>query len=146
MFNRFRAWFSRWMSGRYGGGDELSRFLFVVYLICFVAGLLFQLFEATLWLAVLFDLLTWVVLGISLFRMLSRHIQKRWEENQRYLLLRTRVKEWLKLTRHRLRDIRTKRYRRCPHCRAVVRFPIKRGVHIVSCPHCRQKFELKIRL
>ena len=145
MFNRFRNWMSRWMTGRYGG-DDLTKFLFVAYIVTFVLGLIFQLFEKTLWLGVLMDLLTWAIVLWSLFRMLSRNIQQRWQENQKYLLLRTRFKEWLKLSSHRLRDIGTKRYRRCPHCRAVVRFPIKRGVHIVSCPHCAKKFELKIRL
>lgn len=144
MFHRFRGWLGRWMTGRYGG-DDLSKFLFVAYLVAFVLGLIFGMFEKTQWLGLLLDLLTWGIVLWSLYRMLSRNIQKRWQENQRYLLIRTRVKEWLKLTSHRVRDLRTKRYRRCPYCRAVVRFPIKRGVHIVSCPHCGKKFELKIR-
>lgn len=142
---RFRSWLYRFMSGRYGT-DELSRFLFIAYLVCFGLSFVFQFFRDTLWLALLLELVMWGLMVWTLFRMLSRNVNKRWAENQRFLQLRTRVREWFKLTRARLRDIRTKRYRRCPHCRAVVRFPIKRGVHIVSCPHCKQRFELKIRL
>ena len=142
---RFRDWLYRFMSGRYGT-DELSRFLFVAYLVCFVLSVVFGWFEDTMSIAFLLRLLLWGILLWSLFRMLSRNINKRWNENQKYLALRTRVREWAKFTWARLRDIRTKRYRHCPHCRAVVRFPIKRGVHIVSCPRCRKQFQLKIRL
>ena len=142
---RFRDWLYRFMSGRYGT-DELSRFLFVAYLVCFVLSVVFGWFEDTMSIAFLLRLLLWGILLWSLFRMLSRNINKRWNENQKNLVLRTRVREWAKFTWARLRDIRTKRYHHCPHCRAVVRFPIKRGVHIVSCPRCRKQFQLKIRL
>ena len=142
---RFRGWLYRFMSGRYGT-DDLSRFLLIAYLLCFVLSFVWQFFEKTLWLALLTELAMWGLMVWSLFRILSRNHNKRWNENQRFLALRTQVREWIKLTRARLRDVRTKRYRRCPHCRAVVRFPIKRGIHIVSCPCCKQKFELKIRL
>ena len=142
--SRFRNWLYRFMSGRYGA-DELSRFLFVAYLVVFVLSLVFGWFEDTQSVAFLLRLSLWGILLWSLFRMLSRNANKRRNENQKYLTLHTRVREWAKFTKARLRDIRTKRYRHCPHCRAVVRFPIKRGVHLVSCPRCRKQFQLKIR-
>lgn len=125
MFQRFRNSLTRFMWGRYGG-DQLNRFLFILYFVIWILSLFFR---QAVW-GVVFALILWTVLGWMLFRMLSRNIAARQAENRWYLHQVTRLK-----------DIRRYRYRRCPHCRGMLRLPIKRGRRTVTCNRCRHQFK-----
>lgn len=124
MFQRLRNTIARFMWGRYGG-DRLNRFLIWVYLIFWFLAILFMG-----WARMIFSLLTNATLVWMLFRMLSRNIAARQVENQWFLHQITRLK-----------DIRRYRYRRCPHCRGMLRLPIKRGRRTVTCNRCRHQFK-----
>ena len=34
--------------------------------------------------------------------------------------------------------------RYCPHCKAQIKLPRKKGKHVVKCPRCRQRFDIKV--
>ena len=124
MFRRFGNTLARFMYGRYGS-DRFNRFLLVLYLIFWVLSVVFRG-----WTGLIFYALTTVTMVWTLFRMFSRNISRRQAENRWYLHQVTRLK-----------DIRRYRYRRCPHCRGMLRLPIKRGRRTVTCHRCRHQFK-----
>ena len=126
MFRRFGNTLARFMYGRYGN-DQLNRFLLWVYFGFWVVSLFFRSFMTV---GLVLTALLWTLLGWMLFRMLSRNISRRQAENRWYLHQITRLK-----------DIRRYRYRRCPHCRGMLRLPIKRGRRTVTCHRCRAQFK-----
>lgn len=84
------------------------------------------------------------LLGFAFFRLFSKNIAKRRSENLGFLKFWGSVAGWFKLLGQRIRDIGSKRYRRCKNCRAVLRLPIKRGTHNVRCPGCKRDFKVTI--
>ena len=132
MFQRFMNTIRRFMVGRYGT-DHLNRFLFVVYLLVWLAE---RLFGGWILLGLL-----WVVMVLLLFRTLSRDIPRRQAENQKFLGWWTPTKGWFARQWTRLKDIRYYRYRKCPGCGARLRLPVKRGYRTVTCARCRHQFK-----
>ncbi len=130
-----RTKFIRFMYGRYGV-DSLYYALFAVWGVITVINIFAQ--SAVL-----------SVLGTAsavwmIWRSLSRNIQKRRAENEKYMILRQPVKSWLILQRDRIRDRKTARYRKCTHCSAIVKLPVKKGKHTVVCPKCGGRFDVRI--
>lgn len=133
--NNLRTKFIRFMYGRYGV-DSLYYALFAVWGVITVINIFAQ--SAVL-----------SVLGTAsavwmIWRSLSRNIQKRRAENEKYMILRRPVKSWLILQRDRIRDRKTARYRKCTHCSAIVKLPVKKGKHTVVCPKCGGRFDVRI--
>ncbi|HIY21876.1 MAG TPA: hypothetical protein H9841_08255 [Candidatus Flavonifractor merdigallinarum] len=126
-------WLRRMMYGRYGG-DQLSCFLLVVYvLLTLLSGL------PHLW------ALSWLALAIlvwSFFRMFSRNYNQRRAENARFLTLAGPALRWLKMRRTILRD-REHRYFRCPNCGQYLRVPRGMGRVTINCRSCGVSFEEK---
>lgn len=135
MFQRLMNTIARFMAGRYGT-DRFNRFLFVVY---FVVWLVAGFFRRAVW-GWVFTLLLWGILGLLLFRTLSRDIPRRQAEEQWFLRWWTPTKAWFARGWTRLRDVRRYRYRTCPACGAHLRLPIKRGRRTVTCHRCRAQF------
>ncbi|MBQ8684134.1 MAG: hypothetical protein IJ518_06445 [Clostridia bacterium] len=136
MLLRLRNTLIRFMAGRYGM-DSFGRFLMGLYLGLWVLSLFFPrgLTEFILSMA------TTAVLVVLVWRMLSRNIPRRQAENQWFLRWWYPTADWLRRQKDRLRDIRRCRYRRCPHCKAWLRLPIKRGRRTVTCARCRTLFK-----
>ena len=132
MFQRLMNTIQRFMVGRYGT-DQLNRFLFVVYLIVWLA-------ERLIGGWILLGLL-WAVMVLLLFRTLSRDIPRRQAENQWFLRWWNPVKGWFARLWTRLKDSRYYRYRKCPGCNAQLRLPVKRGYRTVTCARCRYQFK-----
>ena len=133
--NKFKAKFIRFMYGRYGV-DQLYYALFIAWGIiavinCFADSLILSIFGTAL--------VVWMF-----WRSMSRNLAKRRAENEKFLTLWKPAKSWLILQRDRIRDRKTARYRTCPHCRAIVKLPVKKGKHTVVCPKCRERFDVKI--
>lgn len=126
-------WLRRMMYGRYGG-DQLSWFLLVVYvLLTLLSGL------PHLW------ALSWLALAVlvwSFFRMFSRNYNQRRAENARFLTLAGPALRWLKMRRTILRD-REHRYFRCPNCGQYLRVPRGMGRVTINCRSCGVSFEEK---
>jgi len=137
MFQRFINTIRQFMMGRYGS-DQLNGFLFIAYLIIWVVG---RFFRGNPVANLIFAVALWLILGLMLFRTLSRNIPRRQAENQRFLRIWGPVKRWLGHQWERLRDIRRYRYRTCPGCSARLRLPIKRGRRTVTCHRCRTQFK-----
>ena len=116
-----KAGLQRFMAGRYGT-DKLNTALLI-------AGVVTSLLSAFLpILNLLLTLISYVLLGIVIFRSLSRNTYKRYQENRKYLNLLQQIKD------------RDHRYFRCPKCRQQVRVPKGKGKIAINCPKCREKF------
>ena len=130
------------MYGRYGA-DKLGYFL--IALSC-LAAFIRIFFNSSLLSAI-------QLIGLILFfaRFFSKNTARRYEENRRFMSLSGRVsglfykiKRWACFQKTKLSEIKTHRYIKCPHCRAVIRVPYSRGKHTLKCPKCAGKFETRI--
>lgn len=128
--NRFRDWVSRVMYGRYGV-DQLGRvLLYVEIALLFVSAFVPNIFLSI----VTAMLLVWIF-----FRMMSRNISRRAEENRRFLSGWNRVKSFFTGGMRAAKD-RDHAYFRCPSCGQRVRVPKGKGHIQITCPRCHTQF------
>lgn len=120
---RISAGLRNFMQGRYGS-DKLNTALLVVGLVsCFLSML-----TGVGIISFLFTILSYVMMGLVIFRMLSRNTYRRYQENRKYLRLLERLKD----KEHRHFD--------CPRCHQPVRVPRHKGKIAITCPKCGEKF------
>lgn len=126
------------MIGRYGV-DELAKTLNVIVLVC----LLISMFGAR---SLVFTVFYWIGIALMIyncFRMFSRNVPKRYEENQKFLNLRYRAVAKGNTLKKRWSQRKTYRFYKCPDCRQTVRVPKGRGKICITCPKCRREFVKK---
>ena len=133
-FDKLRASFARFMSGRYGA-DNLSYAMVITALVMTVIGALSGLGILTL--------MADALLIVMFVRMLSKDRYRRAHENQVYLektqSVRRAVTEWM----NRVRNGKKYRYFTCPKCRARLRVPRGVGSVTITCKSCGTKFDKK---
>lgn len=123
---KFRAGLYRFMSGRYGT-DRLNLVILCVAAACIVLSALLQ----RSWVGQVLWVLSYGLMIWAIFRSMSRNINKRYQENRRFLLIFDRLKD------------RKNRYFLCPRCRQTVRVPRGKGKILITCPKCKEKFQKK---
>ena len=123
----------RLMYGRYGG-DQLNMSMIVLYLVCY---LLFILTHVKL-----FYLISLLLIGYTLFRMFSRNIPKRREENFKFMHVAEPFFKWVRL-RRAIRKDKEHRYFKCPKCGQYLRVPRGKGTITVTCRGCGASFKEK---
>ncbi|HBR02218.1 MAG TPA: hypothetical protein DD738_06380 [Ruminiclostridium sp.] len=133
---KFRYKLIRFMSGRYGA-DQLY---YAMTVLCILLMILNSFLRIPL-----LNILVWSLLILMVIRSFSRNIYKRQLENQKFLRIYNPVKAKVMLTVRKIREIRTNRYRTCPHCKASLRLPKKKGKHTVECPRCHKAFQVSVR-
>lgn len=134
-----KRWFSNlgyrvqsFMQGRYGY-DELCRFLsitsLVLLLLSYVPFLRF------------FYLLAFILLIWSCFRSFSKNTYKRQMERQKYLAIKSGIRQRFTLWRSIWRERKTHKYYKCSRCKAAVRIikPEKGRTITIKCPKCGQE-------
>lgn len=124
-----KAWFQRFMSGRYGW-DDFGSFLSVSALVFLILGFFIGPFYF-IGIALLF---------FSYYRMLSRSTRKRHAENIAFLQKTAGVRARFSQLQRRFALRKTYRYFACPHCRQQVRVPKGRGRISITCPKCGTQF------
>ena len=124
--------FYRFMAGRYGM-DQLNRFLSTVTLILVVVNLFTK--NLIVWMAAL------VLLVICYVRMLSRKLEKRRQENGRYLQIKYKLTSGFQNWRDRQKQRKDYCFFRCPSCKAMLRVPRGKGRIRVTCRKCGNAFE-----
>ena len=125
-------WLRNFMMGRYGP-DSLSLFLIVVSLVCTLTSSLFG--GVLVLLLISYALWFWVI-----FRMLSRNLYKRREENGKFQRLRYKVTAWWRV--HHERWVQRKDYKFfvCPSCKTTLRVPRGHGKIKIVCRRCGSSF------
>ena len=133
---KFRQRLERFMYGRYGvdklGITLLLGALALMLVNSFIHSLFVYLFEALL-------------LGYHFFRVFSRNIAKRYQENERFLIVSKKITSFIKLRKAMWRDRKTHVYTKCPACKINIRLPKRAGDHRVNCPKCHKTFNFKCR-
>ena len=124
--NKLKDWLRRFMIGRYGT-DKLNNLLLWIA----TADILLSLFLPTGLPTLIAVLLAYALMGLVIFRSLSRNTYQRHKENRWYLNLLERIKD------------REHRYFSCPQCKQSVRVPKGKGKIAITCPKCREKFVKK---
>lgn len=121
----------RFMYGRYGA-DQLGYCTVGLYLALYLLG------NLTRW-GVL-RALSVVAAVLTIYRMLSRNIPKRREENRRFLALTAPARSWWR-TRSMKRADKTHKYFKCPNCGQQLRVPRGAGRIRITCRACGAEFE-----
>ena len=128
-----RSFLQRMMAGRYGT-DQLNNFLAVIYLLLYVVSI-FTRWSVLYWIAL-------VLVFVSLFRCMSRQIDRRRAENARFLQWFRPMQRKVKNLRAQLKD-KDHRYFKCPNCKQQMRVPRGKGRITVHCRSCGATFEEK---
>lgn len=121
--NRIRQAIQRFMLGRYGT-DKLNMWILGAGLILCIISLFVPIWAVNLALTAG----SYILMGLAIFRTLSRNTYKRYRENRQFLLMLDRIKD------------REHKYFDCPKCRQPVRVPKGKGKIVITCPKCKEKF------
>lgn len=125
---------AKFMAGRYGN-DQLGRALLVIDVILL---LLASMFSESL--GALFTPLAVILLVFIYYRMLSRNIYKRQEENGKYLRFKYKITSKLKVLKERWVQRKEYKFFTCPSCRTTLRVPRGRGKIKIVCRKCGTSF------
>ena len=124
----------RFMAGR-NGNDQLNLFLLgldVVLLI--IASLVRGSAGRVLY------LLTFALLGWTYYRMLSRNLPRRREENEKFIRARYRLSAALKVRREKWVQRKDYKFFTCPSCKTMLRVPRGHGKIKIVCRKCGNSF------
>ena len=121
----------RFMAGRYGN-DQLTQFIFIVAIISMVLEIITR--------QSLFYTLTLVLLILAYVRVFSRNINKRYEENMKFLQKKDAILNKFRKQKYYAAQRRNFHIYTCPQCKQKIRIPKGKGKISITCPKCRTSF------
>lgn len=121
----------RFMAGRYGN-DQLNQFIFIVAIISMVLEIITR--------QSLFYTLTLVLLILAYVRVFSRNINKRYEENMKFLQKKDAILNKFRKQKYYATQRRNFHIYTCPQCKQKIRIPKGKGKISITCPKCRTSF------
>lgn len=130
--------FARFMYGRYGS-DEFSKFLLQCTLVLCVLSVVLNL----LGIRTVASLCYWIAMIVIIYtyiRMFSRNIQKRYDENQKFLLKKMAFMRKFHSEKSIMSQRKYYHFYRCPSCRQRIRIPKGKGKIEIRCPKCNTTF------
>lgn len=145
---KFQQKMYKFMYGRYGA-DKLYSFCNILIIVALVVSVITSIFvkddNVKFWVSTAVMLFDLVILTWSTYRFMSRKIDKRRRENERFL----KVARWFRRfftfntsRRSKSGNVDNAQYifRDCTKCGATLRLPRKSGRNKVKCPRCTHKF------
>ena len=155
MWNNIKYKLAQFMTGRYGA-DRFGQFLSGLILVL----LIIELFTG-------WGLLWWICLVLLIYmyyRMLSRNVAKRYEENRKFMDLSWKVRQtgigktvggffrkigdWFRNLFWKSKQSSEQRRRnegyhiyKCPQCGQKIRIPKGKGKIMIRCPKCGNEFQ-----
>ena len=125
---------ARFMAGR-NGNDQLNNFLLILEMILILLSIFIPgRVGKYLYIAVL------ALLVYIYFRMFSRNITKRREENGKYIRLKYRIGAAYRVRRERWVQRKDYKFFTCPSCRTTLRVPRGKGQIRIVCRKCGNTF------
>lgn len=121
----------RFMAGRYGN-DQMNQFIFIVAIISMVLEIITR--------QSLFYTLTLVLLILAYVRVFSRNINKRYEENMKFLQKKDAILNKFRKQKYYAAQRRNFHIYTCPQCKQKIRIPKGKGKISITCPKCRTSF------
>ena len=128
------------MYGR-NGMDQMNQALLRGYIGILLAELLFNLLRLRAP-AIACEALLWVLMVFILFRMFSKNLPKRREENQKFVNWGWGVKSRNAGAKARHAD-KDHKYFTCKTCGTICRVPVGKGKIIITCPKCGAQIHAK---
>ena len=122
LWRSVRSGMTQFMSGRYGMDRLNSVTLWVSVALVILAMFMPDSIKLGL------TLVSYLLMGLAIFRLLSRNTYRRYRENRRFLMFLDQIRD------------REHRYYTCPRCRQPVRVPRGKGKISITCPKCKEKF------
>lgn len=122
------------MAGRYGA-DDLNGFMMGLMAVFVVLQVFFQ--------QSVFSLCAILSLMVCYYRMFSKDIAKRSEENGKYLFYRQKYLGIFTKKKKQFLDKKTHHIYKCPQCRQKIRVPKGKGMIEIRCPKCNSVFRKK---
>ena len=136
-FERMRNGLIRFMYGR-NGMDQLNRALLWVYLAVWILRMVTLTVlrgpAYHLW-SIAWEILTWALIVLLFFRMFSKNLYKRREENQKWVNWWWRTKSAWSGARARHAD-KDHKYFTCKNCKTICRVPVGKGKIVITGPKC----------
>ncbi|MBQ2959773.1 MAG: hypothetical protein IJE09_00935 [Oscillospiraceae bacterium] len=125
---------ARFMVGR-NGNDQLNLFLLGLALALLVIAAIFKSsFGRISYVIVL------ALLGYAYFRMLSRNVYKRREENGKFIRARYKLSAAVKLRKEQWIQRKDYKFFTCPSCKTTLRVPRGHGKIKIVCRKCGNSF------
>ena len=125
---------ARFMAGR-NGNDQLNRFLLLVDIVLLLIAAIFK--DGIGRYVYPF---VYVLLAYAYFRMLSRNVYKRREENGKYIRAKYKVSAALRVRHERWVQRKDYKFFTCPSCRTTLRVPRGKGQIRIVCRKCGNTF------
>ena len=126
-----RNFLRNFMVGRYGPDQLIVALIVLSFVLSIVHGI--SRFTPILY-------ISYVILALALFRMLSRNISRRRAENDKFIRywwpIRTKIVQMFS----NFKDRKTFKYFSCPSCGNTLRVPRGKGKLQVTCPRCGERF------
>lgn len=126
--------FRRFMMGRYGL-DSFGKCTLVIAII-------FSLLSSLLDMGIL-NLIAWILVFYTYFRIFSKNVYKRYAENQTYLAKTYKLRTWCMKQKNMMQQKKTHHIYKCPTCKQKIRIPRGKGKIEIRCPKCNTTFVKK---
>lgn len=126
-----KNWLQKKLLGR-AGVDQLSSALLFLSLILLLIALPLD--------SLLLRLSALILMGICYYRIFSKHLLKRQQENLKFMSFYTLLEKKCHIKICQLRDIKHYKYFHCPNCHQTLRVPRGKGKVIITCPKCHKDF------
>lgn len=127
-------WLKKFMIGRYGV-DHLSNAMIVVGIIIMILNIFLKF--------PILNVLITAIIVISYFRIFSKNINKRYQENMKFLHWWNPIRNRWNKTKKKVKSSKTHKFFKCPSCNQEIRVPKGKGRIIIRCPKCSEKFEAR---
>lgn len=124
----------RFMMGRYGL-DTLGIALVVFYAIFTFTGIFTK--------SRIFIYLSFIIIILFYYRVFSKDLRKRSNENKMFLNYYLPLKNKVRLFFKHLKERKDHKFYKCPNCKQELRVPKGKGLITITCPKCKTKFDKK---
>ena len=121
-------WLKKFMAGRYGV-DQLSLTLLGISIfISILSSILHSQVLAILYI---------IPLGTVLYRIFSKNIAKRYQENIKFLNKWNSIKRKVNNRIKHIKSLKHYKYYKCSNCKQALRVPRGKGKIAITCPKCK---------
>lgn len=130
----FEQKLAAWLRGR-NGSDELATCAIVVAFILVILNIFVR--------SMVLSIIALVLMVYSWFRMASKNLEARENENAVFVEFIGPLRPWLRNPAQAMAETRSYKHFKCPECGQRVRVPRGKGKIRVRCPKCHEKFEAR---
>lgn len=116
--------------------DSLNRFLIILLIVLIIITIFVRTF--------ILDILKFIILGIIIFRIVSKNKYQRTKENNQFLKIKKTITKPFSNIKRNYQDRKKYVYRKCSKCKTTLKLPLppKRGLNHAKCPNCNNRVTL----